>query len=115
MPTDPDLLLYVASAEMGGGEPDLGEKLISLFLDNLLESGRAPAQCIFVNSGVFLTTEGSVVTDTLRRYEQEGSEIRSCATCLDYYGRTGKLIIGKPSNMKETVHSLRSFKKVIRP
>ena len=115
MPTDPDLLLYVTSSGMGGGEPDLGEKLISLFFEKLLDSGRAPARCIFMNSGVFLTTEGSAVADILRRYEQEGSEIRSCATCLDYYGRTEKLIVGKPSNMTETVHSLRSFKKVIKP
>ena len=68
-----------------------------------------------MNSGVFLTTEGSPVLDIMKRYEEQGSEILSCGTCLDYYGRSDKLGLGKSTNMRETVNALLSFKKVLRP
>ena len=115
MTLNKDLLLVIDSSGLGDGEPDLGEKLMKAFLNVLLESGDLPARVICMNSGVFLTTEGSPVLDIMKRYEEQGTEILSCGTCLDYYGRSGKLGVGRPTNMKDTVHALRSFKKVLKP
>ena len=115
MKTNEDLLLVIDSAGLGDGEPDLGEKLMKAFLNVLLESGELPARIVFMNSGVFLSTEGSQVLDTLKRYEEQGTRILSCGTCLDYYGRKEALRIGEPTNMKETVHALLRFKKVLKP
>lgn len=110
-----DFLLVLDSSGLGDGEPDLGEKLMKAFLSVLLESDELPARIIFMNSGVFLTTEGSPVLDSLMRYEELGTEILSCGTCLDYYGRKEKLKVGRPTNMKETVDALLHFKKVMKP
>jgi len=110
-----DLLLVIDSSGLGDGEPDLGEKLMKAFLKVLLESGDLPARIICMNSGIFLTTEGSPVLDILRRYEEQGSEILSCGTCLDYYGRKDKLQVGRATNMKETVEALLHFRKVLKP
>jgi len=110
-----DLLLVIDSSGLGDGEPDLGEKLMKAFLNVLLESGALPARIIFMNSGVFLTTEGSQVLDILKRYEEQGTRILSCGTCLDYYGRKEKLRVGEPTNMKDTVHALLNFRKVLKP
>ena len=115
MQLNKDLLLVIDSSGMGDGEPDLGEKLMRAFLRVLLESGDLPARIICMNSGVFLTAEGSPVLDILKRYEEQGSEIFSCGTCLEYYGRSERLGVGRPTNMKETVDALLDFKKVLKP
>jgi len=85
------------------------------FLNVLLESGELPARIISMNSGVFLTTEGSPVLGILKRYEEQGTEILSCGTCLEYYGRSDRLCVGRATNMKETVNALLNFKKVLKP
>ena len=113
MSIDRDSLLVITSSEIGAGEPDLGAKLTELFFNVLSQSERRPAKMIFINSGIFLTTQGSPVEDKLKKLEAEGTEISSCISCLTYFDRMEKLVVGKPSNMKDTVDSLASFKKVV--
>ena len=115
MTLDKNLLLMLKSSGLGDGEPDLGEKLMRSFLEMMLETGTVPAKIICMNSGVFLTTEGSPVSDLMSEFKKAGSEILSCATCLDYYGRKDKLIIGAPTNMKDTVIAMKGFKKILSP
>lgn len=115
MAIDSNLLLVLNSAGIGQGEPDLSEKLMRLFLEQLYESGRLPKRIICMNSGIFLTTEGSDILDLLKKYDHEGTDIQSCGTCLAYYDRTGKLKIGKAGNMKDTVASMLEFKKILSP
>jgi selenium metabolism protein YedF len=107
------LLVLIKSSGFGEGEPDLGEKLLSSFLTMLLDSDRVPDRMIFMNSGIFLTTEGSPVFESIIAFEQKGTTILSCGTCLDYYDRKRKLIIGEVTNMKDTVNALLNFDKVI--
>jgi len=115
MAVNGELLLVLDSSGLGDGEPDLGEKLIKAFLKVLLESGELPAQIICLNSGIFLTTAGSPVLELMKGFAMQGTEILSCGTCLDYYGRKESLGVGQATNMKETVTSLLKFKKVLKP
>jgi selenium metabolism protein YedF len=115
MPIDNDLLLVLKSNVLGDGEPDLGEKLIKSFLEQLFESGRLPESIICMNSGVFLTTEGSNVLDVLRKFIGAGTKIFSCGTCLGYYGRADKLEVGEAGNMKESVGSMLEHGKILSP
>ena len=85
------------------------------FLSMLFESEKLPARIICMNSGVFLTTEGSPVLDLLAKFEAAGCEILSCGTCLDYFGRSEALRIGEPTNMRDTVASMLDFGKVLTP
>ena len=100
---------------LGQGEPDLGEKLMTSFLSVLLESGRLPARIICINSGIFLTTEGASVAAILARFAEQGTDVVSCGTCLDYFDRRDKLIVGRVGNMKETVESMLSHRKILSP
>jgi selenium metabolism protein YedF len=115
MAVDGSLLLLIKSSVFGEGEPDLGEKLMGAFLTQLLESGSVPARIICMNTGIFLTTEGSSMKDLMSRFESEGSEILSCGTCLEYYKRADRLVIGKPTNMRDTVQALLDFEKILQP
>jgi len=110
-----DFVVYVKSDRMGVGAEQLGRVLMSSFLQALAESDRKPRRILFVNSGVFLTTEGSEVLETLGRLEKAGVEIFSCGTCLEYYRRKDRLSIGKVGNMANTVEALLGAGKVICP
>lgn len=113
MAIDHNFLLVIKSAGIGDSQPDLGETLMGLFLNQLLATDKLPAQIACVNTAVFLTTEGSKLAGTLRQFEQAGTEVLSCGTCLKYFDREEKLIVGKPTTMKETVRAMVKFDKVI--
>ncbi|MBN2319469.1 MAG: sulfurtransferase-like selenium metabolism protein YedF [Acidobacteria bacterium] len=115
MAVDSSMLLLIKSSVLGDGEPDLGEKLLRAFLTQLLESGSIPAKIICMNSGIFLTTEASPVEDLMHQFASEGSEILSCGTCLEYYKRADRLVVGKPTNMRDTVQALVNFEKILQP
>ena len=112
---DNSLLLLIKSSMLGEGEPVLGEKLLHAFLSQLLESGSIPARIICMNLGIFLTTEESPGMDLMKQFESQGSEILSCGTCLEYYKRKDRLLLGKPTNMRDTVNALLNFDKVLQP
>jgi len=107
-------VIVITSDELGSGDPDLGQLLITSFINTLPESENRPAKMLFINRGVLLTTEGSRVLDTLQHLEGEGVEIFSCGTCLNHYGLKEKLKAGQVTNMYDTVESLMSAEKVIR-
>ncbi len=115
MAVNRDFLLVLKSNGLGDGELDLGEKLMKTFLSVLYESGDYPARIICMNHGVFLTTDGSPVSDLMGRFEEQGTEILSCGTCLEYYGRSDRLVVGKPGNMKDTVNSMLNYERVVTP
>jgi selenium metabolism protein YedF len=108
-----DHLLVVKSNVFGEGEPDLGEKLLVSFLREIIESDKIPEKIIFMKSGIFLTTENSPIIDILMKLQERGSEIRTCGTCLKYYNRESKLVVGAVGNMKDTVECMQKYKKVI--
>ncbi len=108
-------VVYVNVDRMGVGAEQLGRLLMTSFLESLDASLVKPSSMIFVNSGVFLTTEGSEVLEVLQRIESAGVEILSCGTCLDYYRRKDNLRVGKIGNMAGTVDLLVNAGKVISP
>ncbi len=100
-------VVLVLSDSMGD-ERELGRMLMRAFLSTLKEASRRPKKLLFVNRGVFLTTEGSPVIDVLRELEGMGVEIYSCGTCLDYFDLKDKLLVGAVTNMYDTVETLLS-------
>lgn len=113
MTVNTSILLLIKSSMLGEGEPDLGEKLLRAFLTQLLESGSLPERIICMNSAIFLTTEGSTMLDLMTEFDSQGSEILSCGTCLEYYKRKDRLVVGKPTNMRDTVKALLEFDKIL--
>jgi selenium metabolism protein YedF len=107
------VLVCITTNVLGKGSDELGAILMKAFLNTLWDYRPRPAKIIFVNAGVFLTTEGSGVLDSLELLEKEGVEILSCGTCLAFYGIKEKLKIGRVSNMHEIVDSLMTAGRVI--
>jgi selenium metabolism protein YedF len=100
------VVVYINSQLMGIGEEALGAILMRSFLKTLLDIETKPSRLILVNSGVRLSSEGSEVLETLQMLSEQGIEILSCRTCLDFYGLKEKVKVGKISNMYDIAQSL---------
>ena len=108
-------VVVVAADHMGEGEGELGKNLLKAFLYALSQQERLPRTILFYNGGAKVTTEGSVSIEDLKNMEAQGVEIRTCGTCLNYYGLTDKLAVGSVTNMYDIVETMTSAGKVIRP
>lgn len=114
-PRPTQTVVLISSSELGVGEKELGGILMRAFIKTLKEVSPPPIAIIFMNSGVFLTTEGSTLLEDLQDLAHEGIEILSCGTCLDYYKLQEKLEIGTVSNMFEIVSFMADADRVLRP
>lgn len=103
-----EFTLAITSNTMGGGEEELGKILIKSFVYTVSQTKPLPKTIVFYNKGVFLTCEGSEVLDDLKAMADQGVEIISCGTCLDYYKLKEKLQIGEISNMYTIYEKLSS-------
>ncbi|MFP4057357.1 MAG: sulfurtransferase-like selenium metabolism protein YedF [Candidatus Brocadiia bacterium] len=107
--------VFVKSDTMGLGDDELGRVLMKAFLKTLKSAQPPPRQLIFVNHGVFLTTQGSEEIASLQALADMGVEIVSCGTCLDYFGKLDQVQVGMVGNMFDIVERLNGATKVIAP
>lgn len=108
-------VIAVDSAVMGHGNDELGKVLMKSFLYAVTELEELPRTILFYNGGATLTTEGSDSLEDLKHLEAQGVSIKTCGTCLNYYGLSDKLMVGEVTNMYDIVETLQSASKVIRP
>jgi selenium metabolism protein YedF len=92
-------LILITSERIGDGPEELGRLLMKNFIHTLLETGELPSRMLFLNSGVFLTCEGSDVLEALEKLHGMGVEIFSCGLCLDFFKIKEKLRAGATTNM----------------
>lgn len=98
--------ILIQSDVLGRGNDELGELLMSKFLDLLNDSKVKPASLLFLNTGVKLVAEGSWALVHLKKLEEQGVAILACGTCLDFFELTDKIRVGKPTDMVSTIDSL---------
>ncbi len=101
-----DLVILVTKDYFGEGEIALGRVLMKSYLYALTEVQPYPKALMFLNSGVNLVVEGAESIEHIRTLEANGVEILSCGTCLDYYKKKDKLVVGGISNMYTIVEKL---------
>ena len=98
--------VLIKSCFLGVGDEALGSTLMKAFIFTLSQSKPLPKKVMFLNSGVKLTTENEETVKNLQVLENEGTEIVSCGTCLDFYNLKDKLKVGSVGNMYDIVDSL---------
>ena len=108
-------VVAVGSDRMGEGSEELGRILIKSFIFALTQLDDLPDKILFYNGGAKLTVEGSESLEDLKVLEEQGVEIMTCGTCLDYYGIRDRLAIGGVTNMYSIVETLQNAMSVIRP
>ena len=107
-------ILLITSDRLGDGPEELGRLLMKNFIHTLLESSDMPTRMLFLNTGVFLTCDGSDVLEALEKLHGMGVEIFSCGVCLDFFKLKDKLRAGATTNMLLTVESLLTAAQVIK-
>ncbi len=114
-PAKKNTLVVISSNTMGEGDPELGKTLIKGFIYALAQQDELPDQMLFYNGGAYLTCEGSPSLEDLKSLEEQGVEIRTCGTCLNFYGLTEKLQVGEVTNMYDIVERMSKADRIIKP
>jgi selenium metabolism protein YedF len=107
------IMVMVATDRLGRGDDELGGKLMVSFIKTLKEMGDELWRLVFVNNGVKLTIDGSLVLEDLKGLDKSGIMILVCGTCLDYFHLLDKKEVGETTNMLDIVTSMQVADKVI--
>jgi hypothetical protein len=109
----PKTVLLITGTGIGQGDQQLASMLMSQFFYNLTRLEEMVRCILFVNSGVFLVTEGSGVLPHLDVLQERGTEIISSITCLEHYRLTDKMQIGVTANLFTITEKLMDGLRVI--
>jgi selenium metabolism protein YedF len=112
-PAAQQLVVLIGRNMMGEGAEELGKILIKGFIYSLTELAVPPAAVIFLNSGAYLTSEGSNTIEDLKKLEEKGTAILTCGTCVNFYGLQDKLSVGTVTNMFGITERMASASNVI--
>ena len=115
VPAAGDFVVAVDTDVMGRGSEELGKTLMKGFLFAVGQLPVLPKTMLFYNGGARLTCENSDSLEDLKKLEEQGVEILTCGTCLNYYGLTEKLAVGSVTNMYTIVEKLAGAGKVVKP
>ena len=110
-----NVVVAINSAKMGVGHDELGGVLIKGFIFALTQMDELPSAILFYNGGATLTTEGSTSLEDLKNLADQGVEIMTCGTCLNYYNLSDKLAVGEVTNMYAIVEKLTTADLVVMP
>lgn len=108
-----DTCIFISSDKMGKGNDELGEVLIKGYIYTLTETKPYPKYIVLVNSAVRLSTENLATIENLKILEENGTEILSCGTCLDYYNVKDNLQVGNITNMYSIVDIMKKSSQTI--
>ena len=103
----------ILSEELGKGEAELGKILMKGFLYTITQTAPLPKKILLLNSAVKQSTINSETVEHLKSMEEQGVEIFSCGTCLNFYNLADDLKVGQIGNMYDVVEGLNKSKNVV--
>ena len=115
MVQEQNTVVVISADHMGEGDDELGRTLLKGFIFALVTQEKRPRTILFYNGGARLTCEGSDSLEDLRALAEQGVELLTCGTCLNFYGLTDKLAVGGVTNMYEIVEKQMKATLVVRP
>ena len=110
-----DFVVAIDTDAMGRGSDDLGRTLMKGFIYAVSQLETLPKTILFYNGGAKLTVEGSPVLDDLKGLAEQGVEILTCGTCLNFYGLTEKLAVGGVTNMYVIAEKMLNAGNMVKP
>ena len=93
---------------MGDGDPELGGILIKGFVYALTQLETPPSVMLFYNGGARLTAQDSPCIEDLKTLQEQGTEILTCGTCVNFYNITEELEVGSISNMYDILQRMQT-------
>jgi selenium metabolism protein YedF len=113
--TQNNIVVALASDEMGIGDEKLGHILMKGFVYALTEREQLPRAVLLYNRGAFLSVEGSGSLADLKLLETQGVEILTCGTCLNHFGLSDKLGVGSATNMYAIAEKMMQASLIVKP
>lgn len=110
---DANTVILITRNGMGEADQVLQHKLISTYLQLLIENKSLPGAICFYTEGVYLTVEGSPVLAELQSLESSGVRLILCSTCLNYYNLSEKVRVGIVGGMADILEAQLRAAKVI--
>lgn len=110
-----NIVVVLASDEMGIGDEKLGRILMKGFVYALTEREQLPQTVLLYNRGAFLSVEGSGSLADLQLLETQGVEILTCGTCLNHYGLSDQLGVGSATNMYAIAEKMMQASLIVKP
>lgn len=100
-------VILVGSDFIGRGDQRLGSALAREFFRALTRrEGDLPSAIVFINAGVRLLVEGSVILPQLQELDSRGVSIVACRTSVQHFDLEDKLEVGDSQPMAELVELL---------
>ena len=106
------VLLFTRNG-LGDAPEGLQQTLAVKYLSLLAQEDEKPGQILFYTEGVKLVCEGTPVLGWLRNLEEAGLELIVCSTCLEYFGLTEQVRVGKVGGMFGILAAMQQADKVI--
>ena len=106
------VLLFTRNG-LGEAPEGLQQTLAVKYLSLLAQEEEKPSQILFYTEGVKLVCKGSLVIGWLRQLEEAGVELIVCSTCLEYFGLSDQVQVGKVGGMPGILEALQKADKVI--
>ncbi len=113
MPFDNNTLLIINRYGMSDAAPELQMKLLTTYLQLLLEGDWLPRTIAFYGEGVKLAILGSPVLDSLKQLHEKGVYLILCSTCLSYYDVRDQVQVGIVGGMIDIMEAMKLASKVI--
>ena len=108
-----NIVILLTSPSIGESKGELGQKLLVLFLQSLINNQTKPKAVILMNKAVHLAVEPEAAVSKLIVLEEQGTKVMACISSTDEFGLTDKLKIGFVASMDEICEQLLSAWKVI--
>ena len=108
-------VVAISSKEMGNGDPKLGKMLMKSFIFALANAEQLPETILFYNGGAFVSADGSESIGDIKAMEEEGTEILTCGTCIDFYGLDRTPPVGSVTNMYTIAEKMTSARRLVKP
>lgn len=108
-----DTVILITRDGMGSADPALQHKLLSTYLNLMIENALLPNVLCFYTEGVRLVVEDSPVLEQLKTLEAKGVRLVVCSTCLHFLNLTDKVRVGIVGGMTDIIEAQAKAAKVI--
>lgn len=96
----------IVNDRIGSGDERLGATLMKNYLYTLARTPHAePPFIMLMNAGVHLSCTCEETIADLKLLEEQGATVKSCGTCLNFYGLTDQLQVGEVGSIVDTVEA----------
>ncbi|MBC8209121.1 MAG: sulfurtransferase-like selenium metabolism protein YedF [Desulfobulbaceae bacterium] len=115
LPVDKKIVYVISADSMGRGSDELGWALLQTYVATIGQLSPLPWRILFYNGGVKLVSTPGKALEALQKLSDQGVEIWSCGTCLEFFHLEKDLQVGQITNMYDILETMATADKLVSP